>query len=210
MATDRARGRVPLVVPFPRSGPRLQLAYRELDLAANGNDDQRRALHPVSGLPRPWSPTTCKSAALRAELWEWLDAVVLWLNRELVFDTIDLIPTCWPQHAHLVHELAVLADLRRRADLALTSDALEEWHRYALPAFLERMRHRIAEHCNDRHPAVSPSSGRLTRHIDDASVAERERAFADDFAAVSSLGGLREHGVPTLKIVNTDTGEILG
>lgn len=175
-----------MVRQFPRPGARLQLAYRELDIAANGNDDQRRALHPTNDLPRPWSPATCKSAGLRAELWEWLDAVVSWHNRELVFDIADLIPACWTQHAHLVHELAVLADLRRRADLALTSDSLEEWHRYALPAFLERMRHRIAEHCNDSHPAVSPSSGRLTRHLDNASASRRQESFAGDLVAVTS------------------------
>ena len=70
-----------MVRPFPRHGPRLQLAYRELDQAANGNIDQKRALHPVSDLPRPWSPGTCKDPALRAELWDWLDAVVVWINQ---------------------------------------------------------------------------------------------------------------------------------
>lgn len=209
MSAGHASEGKPMVRPIPRPGPRLQLAYRELDIAANGNDDQRRALHPVSDLPRPWSPATCKSAALRAELWEWLDAVVMWLNRELAFDTIDLIPACWPQHAHLVHELAVLADLRRRADLALTSDSLEEWHRYALPAFLERMRHRIAEHCNDHHPDVFPSSGRLTRHLNHVSVATRKRAFTGDLFASESASDTRLAG-PVLRVVDTGTGEILG
>jgi hypothetical protein len=40
-----------------------------------------------------------------------------------------VIPGCWPQHPHLVHEIAVLADQRRRAGTARTSDVLEEWHR---------------------------------------------------------------------------------
>lgn len=209
MSAGHASEGKPMVRPIPRPGPRLQLAYRELDIAANGNDDQRRALHPLSDLPRPWSPATCKAPALRAELWEWLEAMVVWLNRELVFDTIDVIPACWPQHGHLVHELAVLADLRRRADLTLTSDSLEEWHRYALPAFLERMRHRVGDHCNDRHPAVHPSSGRLTRHLDDASVSERQHSFAGDLSSDCTAS---EQGqtTPVLGLVDLDTGEIRG
>jgi hypothetical protein len=39
-------------------------------------------------------------------------------------DVADVIPLCWPQHPHLVHEIAVLADQRRRAGPGLTSDAL--------------------------------------------------------------------------------------
>ena len=66
----------------------------------------------------------------------WLDDVVIWLNHEYVWDVVAMIPACWPKHPHLVHEIAVLADLRRRAGHALTGDALEEWHRYALPLSL--------------------------------------------------------------------------
>ena len=78
-------------------------------------------------LPRPWDPPTCVDPDLRAELWEWLEAVVTWLNHEYVWDVSGIIPHCWPKHPHLVHEVAVLADLRRRAGQALSSDALEEW-----------------------------------------------------------------------------------
>jgi hypothetical protein len=75
----------------------------------------------------------------------------------VVFDPVVVIPACWPQHAHLVHELAVLADRRRSADLGLASELLEEWHRFALLAFLDRMRHRVGDHCTDDHAAVWPS-----------------------------------------------------
>jgi hypothetical protein len=207
MTVDPEDDSRPMVRPFPRPGPRLQLAHRELVLAANGNDDQRRALHPVGGLPRPWLPATCTDAALRAQLWEWLDAVVVWLNRELVFDPVDVIPACWPQHRHLVHELAVLADLRRRAELALTSDPLEEWHRYALPAFLDRLHRRAAEYCSDGHPSVSPTAGRLARHLAEGSVAGRQRTFANDLAEdVRSTSSSHDR---RLHVVDTGTGEIL-
>ena len=69
-----------------------------------------------------------------------MDAVVDWLITEYVWEATDTIPACWPQHPHLVHEIAVLADQRYRAGHAFTSDALEEWHRYSLPAFTERMK----------------------------------------------------------------------
>ena len=76
-----------------------------------------------------------------------------------------MIPACWPRHPHLVHEIAVLADLRRRAGHALTGDAMEEWHRYALPAFTERMRQRMKGHCEDKDHQPWPAQGRHTRHL---------------------------------------------
>ena len=196
-----------LVQPFPSPGPAMQLAYRELQIAETGTDEQRKALGNKE-LPRPWVPATCAKPQLRAELWNWLDAVVVWINHELVFDPIDVIPPCWPQHAHLVHELAVLADLRRRADLATTSDALEEWHRYALPAFLERMRHRTSEHCTDGHPPAWPSAGRFNRHLDDDHTASRQSAFACDINNTRDLNSPSADG-PHLRIVDDRTGEIV-
>ena len=202
---------VPLVAVFPRPGPSLRLAYTELDMAENGTAEQRKALGPIVDLPRPWSPGSCTKPQLRVELWNWLDAVVVWINHELVFDPIDVIPSCWPKHAHLIHEVAVLADLRRRADLALTSDALEEWHRYALPSFLERMRHRVADHCTNDHPKGWPSAGRFSRHLGDEAASSRQQAFVSDVDTVrgtpARTGAL--HDGPHLRVVNEKTGEIL-
>lgn len=109
-------------------------AYRELDIALNGDDAARKAVGHPTKLPRPWDPGTIGDPPMRAELWEWLEAVVEWVNSEHVWDPSYLIPPCWPAHPHLVHEIAVLADQRRKAGQAIASDALEEWHRYALPA----------------------------------------------------------------------------
>lgn len=203
--------RRPLVQQFPRPGPSMQLAYRELEIAESGTDEQRKALG-NKDLQRPWVPATCTKPQLRAELWNWLDAVVVWINHEHVFDPIEVIPSCWPQHAHLVHELAVLADLRRRADRAATSDALEEWHRYALPAFLERMRHRLGEHCTDDHPAVWPSAGRFNRHLDEDRARTRQLAFANDLNLArdtSSAPTAEAANGPHLRVVDRKTGEIL-
>jgi hypothetical protein len=66
------------------------------------------------------------------------------------------IPACWPQHPHLVHEIVVLADQRRRAGHALTSDASKEWHRYSLPAFIDGDM-RGTEASNLGRPVVSPT-----------------------------------------------------
>jgi hypothetical protein len=50
-----------------------------------------------------------------------------------------------------VHEIAVFADQHQRAGQALTSEALEEWHRYSLPSFTERMRAQLRNHCQEDH-----------------------------------------------------------
>lgn len=211
MRPERRPQPVPLVQPFPRPGHGLLNAYRELDQAESGTAEQRRALGSFVDLARPWAPATCTEPQLRAELWNWLDAVVVWLNYEFVFDPADVIPACWPRHAHLVHELAVLADRRRRAELALTSDPLEEWHRYVLPAFLNRMRHRVGDHCADDHPTVWPAAGRFSRHLDEGRATARQRAFAGDLTAVGQMESpdATAPDGPHLRVVDEATGELL-
>ncbi len=202
-----------LVHPFPTPGARGRLAYHELHLAMNGSDEQKRALGPLSELPRPWDPETCQDPELRHEVWTWLEDVVTWLNHEYAWDVAPLIPSCWPHHPHLVHEVAVIADQRRRATLGVTSDPLEEWHRYCLPTFIDRMRGRLKDHCGDGHK-VWPSRGRYTRHISEESRKERENLYAADLDALSNvprpLKGGRAGVVPKrLSIVDTTSGEIL-
>lgn len=172
-----------LVRAFPTPGPLLGTAYRDLYLAAEGSDNQKATIGDPSLLPKPWDPPTCRSPHLRAELWEWLDQVVLWLNHEYVWDPDGMIPPCWPQHPHLVHELAVLADQRRRVGLTLDSNGLEEWHRYSLSGFLDRMRARLKAHCDQDHQPW-PARGRYARHADDRQTRRRQDAINDD---VSSL-----------------------
>jgi hypothetical protein len=144
-----------LIQPFPQPGRLVRLAYRELDLAASRQQDHLLPLRDLASVPRPWYPATCRTPQLRKEVWSWLEAVVTWLNHEYVWDVGDVIPPCWPQHPHLVHEIAVLADQRRRAGQALTSEPLEEWHRYSLPSFTERMRTRLR-----KRPQRNRNSGR--------------------------------------------------
>lgn len=202
----------PLVQPFPNPGPRLTQAYRELRLANEGTEAQAAALNASkTPLPKPWIPATCRDEKLRAELWTWLDAVVVWLNHEFVFDPVDIIPACWPKHPHVVHEVAVLADLRRRAERADDSDFLEEWYRYALPSFLDRMRHRLGGHCKDDHPPKWPSLGWFTKHLDDDHSRERARDFAADTSAVRPPNddASPSSDTPRLRIVDGSSGEVL-
>ena len=195
-----------LVQPFPAPGKLVALAYRELDRAAAGSPEQIRALGDARLLPRPWEPATCRTAQLRQQLWLWLDAVVAWLVTEYVWEATDTIPACWPQHPHLVHEIAVLADQRRRAGHAFTSDALEEWHRYSLPAFTERMKTRLRNHCEDGHQAW-PAKGRHTRYTAETSRRTREDHYAADVAAVRPIEA-KGRPRPRLALVDLDTGEI--
>ena len=195
-----------LAQPFPAPGQLVALAYRELDLAANGSAEQIRALGDVRLLPRPWDPATCRTPQLREQLWAWLEAVVAWLVSEYVWDVADAIPACWPEHPHLVHEVAVVADQRRRAGHAFTSDALEEWHRYNLPAFTERMKARLRNHCEDGHQPW-PANGRYTRYTAETSRHAREDRYAADVGAETSVDGMRQRR-PRLGLVDLDTGEV--
>jgi hypothetical protein len=156
-------------------------------------------------VPRPWDLGSCQTPQLRKEVWSWLEAVVTWLNHEYVWDVAGVIPPCWPQHPHLVHEIAVLADQRRRAGQALTSEALEDWHRYSLPAFTERMKTRLRNHCQEDHQSW-PAKGRYTRHIAEASRHRRLQAYAADLGASRPLH--REAQSPRLGLIHLDTGEI--
>lgn len=212
--TTEPRGKPirPLVQPFPKPGPALVLAYRELNIAIYGTDDQRKSLGNIADLPRPWIPSTCTRPQLRTAMWNWLEQVVTWLNHEYVFDPVDVIPACWPRHADLVNEISALADQRWRAQTALTSEFLEDWHRFALPTFLERMRHRCAEHCVDAHPPTWPAAGRLNRHLDDQHAADRRRAYADDVNATRAEQWADETATespPRLRLVDEQTGEVL-
>lgn len=194
-----------MIVSFPRPGRRVEHACTELDLAAGaGTRQQQTALGDPRLLARPWDPASCIDPQLRAEIWQWLEQVVTWLNHEYVWGPDIMIPSCWPRHPHLVHELAVLADLRRRAGLALTADPLEEWHRYVLPAFHDRMRQRVRLHCQDGTHGAWPSLGRHTRHLAESTGETRKASFCWDVRTLDVPLAALDPGAahrPTLQIV---------
>ena len=209
MTTDPATepAEQPMICAFPEGGALIRLAYRELNIAANGTKEQKNAIGNPHLLPRPWDPPTCRKTELREQVWAWLEDVVTWLNREYVWDVSAVIPGCWPQHPHLVHEIAVLADQRRRAGAALTSDKLEEWHRYALPGFLDRMRARIKDHCEEGHQRW-PASSRYARHISDPTSRDRKDNYSRDAQTTIRRGTNTPRDRPRLGVVNLETGEI--
>ena len=196
-----------LVLDFPNPGQRIEHAYRELHLTQHGTAEQKAVLGPLEALPRPWDPASVKEPRQRRELWAWLEAFVSWLNHEHTWDVGAVIPLCWPLHPHLVHEIAVLADQRRRAGKALTSDALEEWHRYALPAFVDRMKLRLKSHCEERHQEW-PGRARHTRHVSDEQRHRRERLYLQDEATRRSTGPEPPSTGPRLQLVDRETGEV--
>ncbi len=217
MSVDPVAGpsRAPLAQPFPRPGRLVDHAYRELSISVNGTPEQIKALGDLRRLPRPWDPPTCTHPDLRLEVWVWLDDVVTWLNHDHIWDTDGFIPSCWPEHPHLVHDLAVLADQRRRAGMAHTSDALEDWHRYALPAFLDRMRDRLKSHCENGHQPW-PSASRHARHTSDPHRRKRATVYTSDTNLQPAQKERTNVVKPTeLRVINgqvldASTGEILG
>lgn len=210
-----------LVRPFPMPlTPGLQRAFADLYLAENGTDRERRIIGDPAKLPRPWDPATITDPTLREETWAWLDGVVTWFNTQYVWDpNLGVIPACWPHHPHLVHEIATLADQRRRAGIATASDQLEDWHRYCVPAFLERLRARTKTQCDADHTPW-PARGRHTRHTSEQWTRDRAEAYLTDVATLARER-IQEHqqvlNRPTLHIIQDeggdtiklDTGEVL-
>jgi hypothetical protein len=199
-----------LCQPFPvPSGNELRKAYNELYLAVNGDEDTKKRIGNPRLLPRPWDPPSCLKPALRRELWQWLEEVVIWFNHEYVWDhNTGMIPDCWPQHPHLVHEIAVLADQRRRAGIDPTSSALEEWHRFGVPGFLERLKSRTKNSC-DEHHANWPAQGRHTRHTSRAATAERASLFDTDVADLSPPEPSPHPRPPGLHLVREPNGDLI-
>ena len=56
------------VTAFPEPGELVLLAYRDLEVAATGEQEQVRLLGALGALPRPWNPASCANARLQEEL----------------------------------------------------------------------------------------------------------------------------------------------
>jgi len=124
--------------PVPAPSPVISSALDELRLAAVAPPESENELRRLSVLPRPWDPATC-TPELRRLIYTWLDDVVAWINEDHTWKVERVIPICWMEHPHIVHELATVAFLRWEAGYAVNATVLEEWHRYTLPMFLERI-----------------------------------------------------------------------
>ena len=135
------------VLPFPAPGDLLAAVQIEWDvIEATGG--------PIPpDLPRPWEPATCTLTGLQFELAAWLGEFVAWLNTQHRWNPDTAVPACWPHHPHLVHDLAVLADQRRRASDHPSSQLLEQWQRITLPSFLDRLQVAVGQRCAASHQA---------------------------------------------------------
>jgi len=191
--------------PFPLPERLVQSAYRELQIAQYGSAEEQEAVGRPETLDRPWDPPSCKPA-VRQQVWAWLEEVAAWVNHEYGWGVDRLIPACWPAHPPIAHELAMLADQRRTAGIALVSDPLEEWHRYSLPLFLDRMVARLGNRCVTRHEQW-PASARYRAYCSDETRRERIAWFGDD------LNGSRPdptaYDPPLLALVEVSTGEVI-
>ena len=197
MVTVAPVGAVRVVESFPAPPRLVAKAYSKLRVLQTGSDEEIRALGPLELLERPWDPDRC-GPATRRQLWDWVDDVSAWLNHEYGWGVERLIPPCWPAHPHIAHELPVLADQRYTAGEAFHSGALEEWHRYSLPLFLERMITRLGNRCVTRHDEW-PAAPRYRAFTSPQTTSDRSLRFDDDTSTPS------RH----LAVVDLDTAEVI-
>ena len=178
---------------FPEPDRLVRHAFGQLRVARSGDENEKRqqlgGMNPAD-LPRPWDPPTC-SPALRKHVWVWLDRVAAWINHEYAWVYDRFIPTCWPAHPHVAHELAVVASLRYDAESALAADTLEDWHRYTLPGFLDRMATRLGTSpCQPGKHNDWPAATRFKDFEAAGSVERRGQAITNDqrYTAPSRTG----------------------
>lgn len=170
--------------PMPQS-ELIDNAYWDLERSDIGTETEKRFLGDHNQLAKPWDVATCEDPDLRRDVWDWYDRVVSWFNHEYVWEpAAGMIPPCWPLHPHLVHEIGAIADQRRRIEMATNANPLEEWHRYAIPTFQERLQMRVRQHCDELHQPW-PARSRIARHVAPSSETSRRLAFKDDVDAVT-------------------------
>ncbi len=119
----------PMAKAFPAPSPIVVGALDELRLATVSPPESVSELRTLATLPRPWDPPTCPTE-LRRLIYAWLDEVALWINEEHTWRVERVIPICWVDHPHIVHEVATVACLRWETEHAASAAVLEDWHRY--------------------------------------------------------------------------------
>jgi hypothetical protein len=170
-----------LAVPFPTPPGVVVGLLDELRIVAAATNETEHEARRVALLPRPWDPPSCPPE-VRRNVYAWLDQVVGWINEEHTWRTDRVIPICWDLHPHIVHELATVACLRWEATFSRTPGALEEWHRFTLPAFLGRVGDRIGETgCPPGRHQPSPGIARNAIYRDgDEPTRRRRRRWQDE------------------------------
>ncbi|MCW2539623.1 MAG: hypothetical protein JWN95_1348 [Frankiales bacterium] len=168
-----------LVQPFPPEPPSVRAALNNLTQAQYGSDEDKERLGPPAALPRPWVPASC-GPRLRTDTYQWLDSVADWLNHDYCWQRDRMIPACWPAHPHIVHELAMLAVMRRRAEHALEPQPMEDWHRYSLVQFHDRMTTRLGKDACDRNHDEWPGRTKHLQHQNEEAIDLRQSLIHHD------------------------------
>lgn len=186
-----------MVRPFPEPGSAIQAAMEQLQQATVEPPEDEESLRELAQMPRPWDPATC-SDVMRTQLWAWLGTVAMWVNEQHLWNvTRTGIPECWPAHPHLVHDLAVLACSRYYTSFAVTPAALEDWHRYALPGFLERLRDRLGDGCQPGKHQPRPRNERDETHASPSACRGRKQRYLDDVKSAGELAAAATRSEPT-------------
>ena len=169
-----------MAAPFPEPPGRHRRLLDELRLAAAATDETEHESRRVAMLPRPWDPPSCPPEIRRTSTL-WLDDVVAWINEEHTWRTDRVIPICWDctRTSFTSSRRSPACAGRRRSPSPRA--ALEEWHRYTLPMFLDRVVERIGETgCPpDRHQPNPVAAGtrstgrRRTRSTQESTLAGR-------------------------------------
>lgn len=157
-----------IVTPFPMPPGSVVRAWELLRVVRRGDPDEIAETGvDLDNLARPWVPGTCPDD-LREGMWTWCDAAAAWINREYTWKPTHLVPPCWPRHPHIANELPVLVFSRWIAEDSLGPEALEDWHRYTLPMFLDRMHTRLGEStCRSGKHQDWPAEARYTAFFGD-------------------------------------------
>jgi len=171
----------PITTPFPTPPGGIRRALELLNIRRRDDaEEMAESDADLTDLPRPWEPASCDDD-LRESVWEWCDAVATWINHEYAWRPTQMIPPCWLRHRHIARELPVLAILRWIAEESFDPGPIEEWHRYTLPTFHERMTARLGESsCRTGTHLHWPAEARHSAHTNDAAVHERQNLIYAD------------------------------
>ena len=176
---------VVILTPFPPPPAAVARSLELLAVVRRGDPKEMDAAGDLTDLPRPWEPPSCP-AELREHVWKWCEEVARWLNNEYAWRPAQLIPPCWPRHAHIARELVVLAVLRWDAEQAATPAVVEDWHRYTWPMFSDRMFTRLGEStCRTGKHQDWPAAGRIDTYASRDATEERQDLFKADVLPVS-------------------------
>jgi hypothetical protein len=170
-----------ILSPFPRPPGVVLLSLEQLAVLQSSTPAEIRAIGDLTELPRPWEPVSCPDD-LRAAVWEWCDAVAVWLNDDFAWRPTQMIPPCWPRHPQIARELPLLSVLRWEAERSASPDMLEDWHRNTYPMFGDRLVIQLGEStCRTAAKHQDwPAAGRAATYSDPAAIADRWLVIRSD------------------------------